>query len=184
LVEANVNRKSLALACSILQNRFVCYREVCNEFSGCQSTPLEFALVRHSKGTLRASKKVPARAEVFMILSGRAFAAIAVLAACGWASSATAGNRVRLFDAQESARAAQTAHLESVSGRITSVAGNTFTIETSQGSDGKRGAKQITFTIDQETVVEGRIAVGSTANVTFRYEDKNNIAVSVRVSAA
>lgn len=113
----------------------------------------------------------------------KALAAIAVLAVCGAGGAAIAANHTPFAGLQQKVSTGQTAQLQSVSGRITSVAGNTFTIETSQDSSQKNGPKQITFTIDQQTVVEGKITIGSTADVTFRSEDNNNIAVSVRVSA-
>jgi hypothetical protein len=68
-----------------------------------------------------------------------------------------------------------------VSGRITAIAGNTITLETTASQNGAHDA--ITFTIDQDTVVEGRIEVGSKADVTYRRQDRNNIAVSVRISS-
>jgi hypothetical protein len=80
----------------------------------------------------------------------------------------------------------QTAQVESASGRITSVEGNTFTLELPQ-NPGTRNFQQdaqkvMTFTVDQNTTVEGKIEVGAKADVTYRVEDGNNIAVSVRVA--
>lgn len=81
--------------------------------------------------------------------------------------------------------AEQTAQVQSVSGHITSVAGNTFTLQpaASRGSNEPGDRKAITFTIDQDTVVEGKIEVGSKADVTDRRQDGNNIAVSIRISS-
>jgi hypothetical protein len=81
--------------------------------------------------------------------------------------------------------AEQAAQVQSVSGHITSVAGNTFTLQptAAQGSDEPDNRKVITFTIDQDTVVEGKIEVGSKADVTYRRQDGNNIAVSIRISS-
>lgn len=78
----------------------------------------------------------------------------------------------------------QAAQVQSVSGRITSVSGNTFTLqpEASQDPSGRGAQEALTFTIDQDTVVEGKIAVGSKADITYRRQDGNNIAVSIRVS--
>lgn len=81
----------------------------------------------------------------------------------------------------------QTAKVQSASGRITSIEGNTFSLKTattrngSTKSEGDGGQAVLTFTIDQDTDVDGKIAVGAEANVTYRQEDGNNIAVSVRV---
>ena len=82
----------------------------------------------------------------------------------------------------------QTAQLESASGRIASVQGNTFTLEAQKSQNSNRERVQqdeqnaMTFTIDQSTTVEGKIEVGANADVTYRQQDGNNIAVSVRVS--
>lgn len=82
----------------------------------------------------------------------------------------------------------QTAQLQTISGRITSVQGNTFTVEPlqSQRSAGRvspaNSNKAMTFTIDQSTTVQGKIEVGANADVTYREQAGNNIAVSVRVS--
>jgi hypothetical protein len=80
----------------------------------------------------------------------------------------------------------QTAKVESASGRITSVQGNTFTLEVSTQSGPANGRskgneKALTFTLDQDTDVYGKIAVGAEANVTYREQDGNNIAVSVHI---
>ncbi len=81
----------------------------------------------------------------------------------------------------------QTAQVEAVSGRITSVQGNTFTLET-QGSHksptqtSQDAQKVMTFTVDQNTTVEGKIQVDAAADVTYRVQSGNNIAVSVRVA--
>lgn len=77
----------------------------------------------------------------------------------------------------------QTAQLQSASGRIASVQGNTFTLEPqSPNREQAQQEKALTFTIDQSTTVEGKIEVGANADVTYRQQDGNNIAVSVRVS--
>jgi hypothetical protein len=79
----------------------------------------------------------------------------------------------------------QTADVESVSGRITSVQGNTFTLEistTQKGSSPSRdNKKSLTLTIDQDTDVTGKIVVDADANATYRVQDGNNVAVSVRI---
>jgi hypothetical protein len=40
----------------------------------------------------------------------------------------------------------------------------------------------MTFTIDDNTTVSGKLAVGASADVTYRSQGGQNIAVSVRVS--
>jgi hypothetical protein len=79
----------------------------------------------------------------------------------------------------------QTAQLQSVSGRISSVEGNTFTLETMESQtsgDREQEEKVMTFTVDQNTTVQGKIEVGSTADVTYRTTDGNNIAVTIHVT--
>ena len=123
-------------------------------------------------------------AEVVVTTFSRALALVAVAASCSVSSSAIRPAHAGFAKAKNiAALERQTAQLQSVSGRITAIAGNTFTIQTPRNSAAS-GPKVITFTIDQDTVVEGRIEVGSKADVTFRQQDGNNIAVSVRVSAA
>lgn len=85
-----------------------------------------------------------------------------------------------------SATYSQTTEVQSASGRISSVQGNTFTLDTSKQ---KKSAKDsqlkstniLTLTIDQDTDVYGKIAAGADANVTYRREDGNNVAVSIRI---
>lgn len=109
----------------------------------------------------------------------KTIAAIAV-AACSYIACPT----ISAADAHafpENASLSQTAQVESVTGRITAVTGNTFTIEPSPP---ERDRKLVLITVDQDTVVHGKIAVGLKADVTFRREDRNKIAVSVRTSPA
>lgn len=82
----------------------------------------------------------------------------------------------------------QTANVESASGEITAVQGNTFTLQTAstknnstRSQSAQSDQKALTFTIDQDTDVNGKIAIGAEANVTYREQDGNNIAVSVRI---
>jgi hypothetical protein len=81
----------------------------------------------------------------------------------------------------------QTTEVQSVLGRITSVQGNTFTLaptkqkKSVKGSQAPKNANVLTLTVDQDTDVQGKIAVGADANVTYRQEDGNNVAVSVRI---
>jgi hypothetical protein len=108
---------------------------------------------------------------------------LALIASCSILGPA-AGSSASLLSPKRLVSESQTAQVQSVSGHITSVAGNTFTLQTtsSQNSGQPGGSESITFTIDQDTVVEGRIEVGRKADVTYRRRDGNNIAVSVRVS--
>ena len=47
---------------------------------------------------------------------------------------------------------------------------------------GATSPKTMTFTIDKNTTVDGKLKVGANADVTYRQEGGNNIAISVHVS--
>jgi len=93
-----------------------------------------------------------------------------------------------------SSAAGQQGELQSVSGKITSVSGKTFTLSTSsspssspagqqfQSSQSAQSGQSMTFEINDNTTVSGKLAVGANADVTYRSEGGKNIAVSVRVS--
>jgi Cu/Ag efflux protein CusF len=78
--------------------------------------------------------------------------------------------------------------VQSVSGKITSVDRSSFTLAIAttgtgqQFQDGATSPKTMSFTIDQNTTIDGRLKVGSTADVTYRQADGNNVAVSVHVA--
>ena len=77
-----------------------------------------------------------------------------------------------------------TAPIQAASGRIRSIQGNTFTLEATAPGPRSTEApshKILNLIIDQETKVQGKIAVGAIADVTYRLENGNNIAVSVHV---
>lgn len=117
--------------------------------------------------------------EVVVNTLGKTVALIAVAGCCIAFSVAPAS---RAGVSPDRTAFGQTTQVESVTGRITAVTGNTFTVETTSPS--KTGDKAVVVTVDQDTMVHGRIAVGLVADVTFRREDQNNIAVSVRTSRA
>ena len=83
----------------------------------------------------------------------------------------------------------QTASPLSVSGKITSVAKNSFTLAVggSQTSAGQQIAqvsdtKSMTFMIDKNTTIEGRLKVNANAEVSYREDNGKNIAISVHVT--
>ena len=84
----------------------------------------------------------------------------------------------------------QTPETQSVSGKIASVAKDSFTltVASNQTSAGQQLAQQaepktMTFFIDKNTAMEGKLKVNATAEVTYRAEGGKNIAVSVRVAS-
>lgn len=80
---------------------------------------------------------------------------------------------------------------QSVSGKITAVAKDSFTLSVAanQTSAGQQlmqqqaEPKSMTFHIDKNTVIEGKLKVNANAEVTYRDEGGKNIAVSVKVAS-
>jgi Cu/Ag efflux protein CusF len=79
---------------------------------------------------------------------------------------------------------------QSVSGKIASVAKDSFTltVASNQTSTGQQLTQQaepktMTFFIDKNTAMEGKLKVNANAEVTYREENGKNIAVSVRVAS-
>lgn len=82
------------------------------------------------------------------------------------------------------------AQTQSVSGKIASVDRNSFTltvgsaIEQSAPDPNSTGksSRTMTFSIDKNTTVEGTLKVGANADVTYRSEGGQNVAISVHVT--
>ena len=79
---------------------------------------------------------------------------------------------------------------QSVTGKIASVAKNSFTLTvgSSASSQGQQlqqqtAPKTMNFLTDKNTTIEGKLQVGVTADVTYREENGSNIAISVRVGS-
>lgn len=106
-----------------------------------------------------------------------------VLVAALWAMPPAPDN------SQTTATAQQTpAGQLSVSGKITAVAKDSFTLAVA-GQTGQQFAqeaprpKSMTFVIDKNTTIEGKLKVNANADVTYREDNGRNIAVSVHVTA-
>ena len=117
------------------------------------------------------------RRVIFSILTGL------ILVAALSALSLSTGNA-------QPASISQTASPLSVSGKITSVAKNSFTLAVggSQTSTGQQiaqtpEAKSMTFMMDKNTAIEGKLKVNANAEVTYREDNGKNIAISVHVTA-
>ena len=85
----------------------------------------------------------------------------------------------------------QDPQLQFVSGKIASVGKGSFTLTlemqdaASQGQqfqDHPSSPETMTFTIDKSTTLEGKLKVGSGANVIYRQTSRGNMAVSVHVN--
>jgi Cu/Ag efflux protein CusF len=83
----------------------------------------------------------------------------------------------------------QTPETQSVSGKIASVAKDSFTLTVAGSQTSAQyltqqqaQPKTMTFFIDKSTAMEGKLKVGANAEVTYREEGGKNIAVSVHVA--
>jgi Cu/Ag efflux protein CusF len=83
------------------------------------------------------------------------------------------------------------AQTQSVSGRISSVEKNSFTITLASAQSyvmqdrqvPPSSVKTMSFTIDQNTTIEGKMKVGANADVTYRQDNGANVAISVHVAS-
>lgn len=101
--------------------------------------------------------------------------------------SANATSRTTTIQQQSQDQAPQT---QTASGKITAVDKSSFSIAvstTQKPNPGQQVAAQgaspqaMTFAIDKNTTVDGKLKVGANADVTYRQESGNNIAISVHV---
>ena len=76
----------------------------------------------------------------------------------------------------------------SVSGKITAIGKDSFTLAIGQSSlrqqlaqEAPKG-KSMTFVVDKNTAIEGKLKVNATADVTYREDNGRNIAISVHVT--
>jgi len=65
------------------------------------------------------------------------------------------------------------------SGKVVEVAGAAMTLEVKK--DGKK--QNLSFVTDKDTKVEGTLAVGAQAQVTYRQQDGNNVATAIHVAS-
>jgi hypothetical protein len=79
--------------------------------------------------------------------------------------------------------------LQSVSGTISTVQRDSFTLVTTASSresndfqQDRANTKVMMFIIDKDTAVDGRLKVGANADVAYREDSGNNIAISVAVA--
>ncbi len=95
------------------------------------------------------------------------------------------GTLLSLLNSQDAAQP------QSVSGKIASVEKNSFTLTVGQSQTSSEknnllqdspSPKTMTFQINKNTTIEGSLRVGANADVTYRQEKGQNIAISVRVS--
>jgi hypothetical protein len=75
---------------------------------------------------------------------------------------------------------------QSATGTISSVKKKSFTLTIASAisngpSSQQTNPKSMTFLIDKNTTIDGQLRVGASANVTYREDNGNNIAINVRV---
>jgi hypothetical protein len=108
------------------------------------------------------------------------------LAALGSLTLVTAVSAIPAGRHQDPPPAQSNAQTQSVSGTIASVESTSFTLTvngTAHQMVATSSAPQtMTFQIDKNTTVEGKLKVKSTADVTYRTDNGQNIAISVRVT--
>ena len=112
------------------------------------------------------------------------------LAAALWVFAPASSNA----SAATTAQTAQTpAAAQSVSGKIAAIEKTSFSLtvgseqksnvsENTAAQAGQSSPKTMTFQVDPNTAIDGKLKVGASADVTYRQEGGNNIAISVRVS--
>jgi hypothetical protein len=70
-----------------------------------------------------------------------------------------------------------------VSWRISAFDKTSLTITVASANNSAQGAPStMTFAIDRNTMVDGKMKVGSTADITYRQDNGTNVAVSIHVS--
>ena len=113
-------------------------------------------------------------------------AVLSLVAMCA-VFSANATSRTTMIHQQSQDQAPQT---QTASGKITAVDKSSFSIAVAtarNSSPGQQlteqgaGSQTMTFAIDKNTTVDGKLKVGASADVTYRQESGNNIAISVHV---
>jgi len=111
-----------------------------------------------------------------------------IFVAAVWAWPSPTINRNTHPSATDEQAAAQP---QSVSGKITSVAKDSFTLNLAPSQTATPGKqfqqepsspKTMTFLIDKNTTVEGNLKVNANAEVTYREESGSNVAISVRIT--
>jgi Cu/Ag efflux protein CusF len=73
---------------------------------------------------------------------------------------------------------------QSVTGTIASVGKNSFTLTLGSAMSQREqtSPRTMMFLIDKNTAIDGKLRVGANADVTYREDNGNNVAISVRVA--
>lgn len=111
----------------------------------------------------------------------------AFLVGSAWALPARSTDNSQPSSAAQDQNAPET---QSVVGKITAVSSTSFSLTPAQDGDRNPGQNftapqnnPLTFIITPDTIVDGKLKVGASANVVYRPDDKgNNVAVNVTVT--
>ena len=108
--------------------------------------------------------------------------AIAGFALAGFLCAATpAASKAKTANTQSAAEA------HTVSGKVTSIGKTSFTLAVASAKMDKESsnpgstAKSMTFQVDSNTTIDGNLQVGVDADVTYRIDSGQYIAINVRV---
>jgi hypothetical protein len=73
----------------------------------------------------------------------------------------------------------------SITGTIAAVGENSFTLSlaTAISNEAQDTPKAMTFVIDRNTTVDGKLRVGASADVTYRQDNGSYVAINVRVAS-
>jgi hypothetical protein len=81
----------------------------------------------------------------------------------------------------------QSDQTQSVTGTIATVGRNSFTLTLTSAINRDQHSQDtprtMTFVIDKNTTIDGRLRVGASADVTYRQQNGNYIAINVRVAS-
>jgi hypothetical protein len=101
-----------------------------------------------------------------------------LLATCAVAAPATLG------PADLNASVSRQDDARSVTGTIAAIGENSFTLSLASAisNEAQDTPKAMTFVIDRNTTVDGKLRVGASADVTYRQDNGNYVAINVRVA--
>lgn len=90
------------------------------------------------------------------------------------------------YDAAATLSAQMPDQAQSVTGTIASVGRNSFTLTLGSAMSQREqtSPRTMMFLVDKNTTIDGKLRVGASADVTYREENGNNVAISVRVAPA
>ena len=102
----------------------------------------------------------------------------------GLASLALVVSATPIIANAHATHAQEASQARSVTGKIMSVEKESFTISVGSaisGSAQQTSEKTMTFSVDRNTTIDGKLQVGKTADVTYRESNGSYVAISVRV---